>query len=69
MTPPEHSAAVAEFEKSLAIDPKHEKSLGFLIQSLDALGRDATKHRETLRSINPQNPNLQRAPKSGEVSQ
>ncbi len=69
MTPPEHAAAVTEFEKALAIDPKHEKALGFLIQSLDALGRDATKYRETLRGINPQNPNLQRAPKSGEVSQ
>ena len=59
MTPPDHNSAVKEFEKSLAIDPKHEKSLGFLIQSFDALGMDATKHRETLRSINPQNPNLQ----------
>jgi tetratricopeptide (TPR) repeat protein len=69
MTPPEHGAAVTEFEKALAIDPKHEKALGFLIQSLDALGRDATKYRETLRSINPQNPNLQRSAKTGEVSQ
>ena len=59
MTPPAHESAVREFEKALAIDPKHEKSLGFLIQSLDALGRGAAKHRETLRSINPQNPNLQ----------
>ena len=69
MTPPEHGAAVTEFEKALAIDPKHEKALGFLIQSLDALGRDASKYRETLRSVNPQNPNLQRATKAGEVSQ
>lgn len=69
MTPPEHAAAVTEFEKALAIDPKHEKALGFLIQSLDALGRDATKYRETLRSINPQNPNLDPATKPGEVSQ
>jgi tetratricopeptide (TPR) repeat protein len=61
MTPPEHVAAVREFEKALALEPKHEKSLGFLIQSLDALGRDASKYRETLRSINPQNPNLQPA--------
>ena len=61
MTPPEHVSAVREFEKSLAIDPKHEKSLGFLIQSLDALGKDATKYRSTLQSINPQNPNLQPA--------
>lgn len=68
MTPPEYASAVAEFEKALAIDPKHEKSLGFLIQSLDALGRDAAKYRETLRSINPQNPNLQSAPKNPEVT-
>ena len=64
MTPPDHTSAVAEFEKALAIDPKHEKSLGFLIQSLDALGKDAAKFRETLMGINPQNPNLQRASKS-----
>ena len=61
MTPPEHASAVREFERALAIDPKHEKSLGFLIQSLDALGKDATKYRSTLQSINPQNPNLQSA--------
>ena len=61
MTPPDHESAVLEFERALAIDAKHEKSLGFLIQSLDALGRDTTKYRETLRSINPQNPNLQPA--------
>ena len=64
MSPPDYTSAVAEFEKALSIDPKHEKSLGFLIQSLDALGRDATKYRETLKSINPQNPNLQPASKS-----
>ena len=68
MTPPDHTSAVTEFEKALAIDPKHEKSLGFLIQSLDALGRDATKHRETLRNINPQNPNLQRAANTSEAT-
>lgn len=68
MAPPDHSLAVIEFEKALAIDPKHEKSLGFLIQALDALGRDATKYRETLRSINPQNPNLQRATKPSEAA-
>ena len=60
-TPPDYVAAVGEFEKALAIDSKHEKSLGFLVQALDALGRDATKYRETLRSVNPQNPNLQQA--------
>ena len=64
MTPPAHESAVSEFEKSLAIDPKHEKTLGFLIQSLDALGRDAAKFRETLRIINPQNPNLKPAASS-----
>lgn len=58
MTPPEHAAAIAEFEKSLAIDPKHEKTLGLVIQSLDALGRDSSRYKETLRSINPKNPAL-----------
>lgn len=61
MKPPDHPNAIKEFEKALAIDPKHEKSLGFLIQSLDALGRESGKYRETLRSVNPQNPNLQPA--------
>ena len=68
MTPPEHASAVREFERALAIDPKHEKSLGFLIQSLDALGKDATKYRSTLQSINPQNPNLQSAANTAGVS-
>lgn len=59
MTPPDHSNAIAEFQKALSIDPKHEKSMGFLIQSLEASGKDASKYREALRAINPQNPNLQ----------
>jgi len=66
MTPPDHVSAAKEFERALAIDPKHEKSLGFLIQSSNALGRDTTKHRETLRIINPQNPNLQPEASSSE---
>ena len=57
-TPPDHQSAVKELEKALAIDPKHEKSLGFLIQSLEALGKDSTKYRSTLHRINPQNPAL-----------
>lgn len=56
--PPRYSDAVAEFEKSLAIDKTHEKTLGFMIRSLDALGRDASSYRESLRVINPQNPAL-----------
>ena len=68
MTPPDHLSAVAEFEKALSIDPKHEKALGFLIRSLDALGRDSAKYRETLRTINPQNPSLQPAARSTEAA-
>ena len=61
MSPPDQVSAVTEFEKALAIDPKHEKTLGFLIQSLDALGKDSSKFRETLKGVNPQNPNIQRS--------
>ncbi len=43
--PPELERAVAEFEKSLAIDPQHEKTLQFLIQSL-------IKHNETEKAAN-----------------
>lgn len=64
MSPPEQASAVTEFEKALAIDPKHEKTLGFLIQSLDALGKDASKYRERLKGVNPQNPNI---PRPGEA--
>ena len=33
-TPPDYRSAVAEFEKSLADDPKHEKTLQFSCQTL-----------------------------------
>ena len=67
MDPPDHTSAAAEFEKSLSIDQKHEKSLGFLIRSLEALGRDASKHRDTLRAINPRNPALSNSGTEGAV--
>jgi tetratricopeptide (TPR) repeat protein len=56
--PSDHAAALIEFEKSLAINPKHEKTLQFAIQSLKTQGKDAGKYIEQLRAINPNNPTL-----------
>ena len=59
--PPDYTAAADNFKQSLKIDPKHEKSLQFLIQALVKNGRneEASKYFATLRSINPSNPTLQ----------
>lgn len=51
--PPKYNEALAEFERSLAIDPKHEKTLDFTIRSLSGLGKDNKDYVERLRAINP----------------
>ena len=56
--PPDHAAAIVEFQRSLALDPKHEKTLQFVIQSLRSQNKDAAKYIEQLRTINPNNPTL-----------
>jgi len=55
--PPEDDKAAAEFKKSLAADPKHEKSLEFLIQTLVRQNNqgEAQKYLERLREVNPKN--------------
>ena len=56
--PPDLDRAVAEFEKGLAINPKHERSLQFLIQTLAKQNQTAkaTEALERLRSVDPSNP-------------
>lgn len=56
--PPDHNGAVIEFERSLAINPKHEKTLGFIVISLRNQNKDFSKYAEQLRSVNPNNPSL-----------
>ena len=56
-TPPDFDGSVAEFRKSLATDPKHEKTLQFIIQALARQGKpaDANQYLEQLRAVNPKN--------------
>lgn len=57
--PPDYPAATKEFERALAIDPKHEKTLESIIASSTAMGVDASNYRERLRAVNPNNVTLQ----------
>lgn len=58
--PPEYDKASAEFLKSLEKNPRHEKSLQFLIQAL--IKQEKTREAETylarLREVNPNTPSL-----------
>lgn len=56
--PPDLMAAIAEFERSLAVDPKHEKTLSFAALSMKKAGLDPSKYAAVLRSVNPDNPTL-----------
>jgi len=56
--PPDYQTAVAEFEKSLAINPKHEKTLSFAALALKKQNQDPAKYSNVLRTINPNNPTL-----------
>ena len=58
-TPPDYPAAVKEFERALAIDPKHEKTLESIVAASSAMGTNATAYRERLRAVNPNNNTLQ----------
>jgi tetratricopeptide (TPR) repeat protein len=58
--PPEYDKAAVEFLKSLEKNPKHEKSLQFLIQIL--IKQEKTREAETyltrLKEVNPKTPSL-----------
>ena len=57
-TPPDLEMAVKEFEKGLEANPKHERSLQFLIQTYVKKSdtAKATKALERLKAANPSNP-------------
>lgn len=53
--PPDDGNAIAEFQRSLKSDPKHEKTLEFLIQALVRAKRlpEAEKYLSELRAVDP----------------
>jgi len=59
-TPPNDQKAIAAFKRSLAIDPKNEKALEFIIQSCARLGdsEDADKYLAMLKAANPTNTSI-----------
>jgi tetratricopeptide (TPR) repeat protein len=58
--PPDIEKAVAEFQKSLESNPKHERSLQFMIQALLKQNKrtEAEKYHARLKAVNPQTPDL-----------
>lgn len=56
--PSDYASAIAEFEKSLSINPKHEKTLSFAALALKNQGKDPAKYSNVLRTINPNSPTL-----------
>lgn len=58
--PPNDAKAISEFKRSLSRDPKHEKALEFIIQSLTRQGNrvEAEKYLERLRDVDPSNASL-----------
>ena len=59
-TPPDFEHAVGEFRRSLEKDPKHEKTLRFMVEALIKQNRspEASQYLERLRMVNPQNESI-----------
>jgi len=59
-TPPDFARSITEFRRSLDTDPKHEKTLQFMIQALAKQNNfaEASKYLDQLRAVNPQNGSL-----------
>jgi len=59
-TPPDDAKAVEGFKRALAIDPRNEKALEFIIQSLARQGNkaDAQKYLDQLRQSHPSNQSI-----------
>ena len=55
--PPENEKAIAEFDKSLKINPKHEKALQNMAQAMTATGKikEAEDYINKLKEVNPKN--------------
>lgn len=60
LDPPENEKAILEFQKSLQIDPSHEKTIQFLAQAYAKIKKlpEAEKLVAKLKEINPQNPEI-----------
>jgi tetratricopeptide (TPR) repeat protein len=59
-TPPDLDSAAVEFKKSLEKNPKHEKTLQFMVQTLIKQGKssEASEYLERLRTVNPKNTSI-----------
>lgn len=59
-TPPDLDSSVSEFRKALAVNPKHEKTLQFMIQALLKQNKaaEASDLLERLRTVNPRNESI-----------
>jgi tetratricopeptide (TPR) repeat protein len=59
-TPPDLDSSVSEFRKALAADPKHEKTLQFMIQALLKQNKaaEASDLLQRLRTVNPKNESI-----------
>lgn len=59
-TPPDYDNAITSFKKSLDKNPKHEKTLQFMVQTLIKQNKsgEASEYLERLRSVNPQNQSI-----------
>jgi tetratricopeptide (TPR) repeat protein len=66
--PPDYEAAIFEFERSLAIDPKHEKTLSFAALALKNQNMDSAKYSDVLRSVNPNSPTLKEIAAQGQAA-
>ncbi len=70
MNPPDLGAAEIEFQKSLKINPKHEKTLQAIIQILTTQDKkvEAGKYLARLKEVNPNNRILsEKTPASAEL--
>lgn len=59
-TPPDYENAVAEFRKSLSKNPRHEKTLQYIVQALIKQNKtaEAADFLKRLREVNPQNQSI-----------
>lgn len=59
-TPPDYENAVTEFRRSLSKDPKHEKTLQYIVQALIKQNKtaEAAEFLQRLREVNPQNKSI-----------